>query len=362
MIKKGLVLFFIVLILFSGCTEKDIENNVIENVIKKQLQSIEDKDMKNYLTTIDKTKPEYVAERKSWFRDIVFNNITTLDMEIIEILKTDENFVEAKIKQEYSYNNKEYSIVNSIKYVKRGNDWVDSDLIFSSISSDNFIIYYPKGEKEKAEIALRGAQRAYKEVYEKTGLIPEGKTVIKLYEDKERLRQSVKLSFPWRFSGWYEYPESIKCIIYNSKDKYFDVISHELVHKVTIKESNNNLPYWFAEGLAVYYTELYNVDIFKMNNTLDINKLEKLNLEKMEDNNLIRSYYTSSGLILNFIADKYGEDKIVELVKSLGEFPYVEGTNVEVDKVSIERFHKVIPKVLGITVKKLNEEWNNYEK
>ncbi|MGF7058290.1 hypothetical protein [Brassicibacter mesophilus] len=379
-IKKLKTLYIIIamLILISGCSKTDIDDKrnssegidgkdlvlkkEIEAVIKKQLSAIDENNIKDYLITINTIENEYIAERKSWFRDIQMNNITDLNITVLDIKSTKENEVIADLEQSYTFNNKKHNISFPVRYIKVDNKWLDSDIAFNILKTDHYIIRYPDGFKENALLAAKGAEEAYQNMINRIGIEPRDNTVIKLYQDHELLRQSVKLSFAWQFAGWYEYPESIKSKIYDTQQDYREVIEHELTHKITIGAANNNLPYWFAEGLAMYYTEFYDYDINNLNGKIlkemwSMKELEGKNLEAMTDNTLINRYYNSSGLIVQFIAQEFGKQKLNEIVLKLGEYSYIEGTGLETDKTSIERFHKVVSKVLGISVERLDKRY-----
>ncbi len=344
------------------------EKKTLEKVINDQLSAIQNMDLDLYLKTLDTSKKEYISEKKAWFRDIIINNIDDFSIEVLEITKGEEGVLLAEIRQSYTFNGNEYSVSFLNKYIKKDDKWVDSDLNFEMIETEHFTIEYLESQKEIAEVVAQASESGYTLIKNRIHKEPKDKTVIKIYNDLELLRQSVKLSFAWQFAGWYEFSESIKMgmpeirsisasDLKRSRER---VIAHELTHKITIGEANNNLPYWFAEGLATYFTDYYNWDVnrFKNSGSLwTINELENENLETMTDNAKIRKYYFSSGAITCFIAREYGEEKLSEIVEELGKYDYVEGTGGEKDNTSVERFHEVIPKVLGVTIEELDKKW-----
>lgn len=372
--NKKIVFLLIIssLLVLNGCSKKqEIEDikisDKIEELIQVQLTSIVHNDIESYIKTLDPSKPHYIAEKKSWFRDIVSSNIDDLEIEVIDSKKLNEKEVLVTLNQNYTFNGREYNLVFENKYIKNKDRWFDADLNFNEIETDHFVVKYLDGYEKTAQLAAEGAEEAYDIIIKRIGIKPKDKTVIKIYKDKELLRQSVKLSFAWQFAGWYEYPESIKTLVYDSKDIYKSIIAHELTHKITISVSNNNLPYWFSEGLAEYFTNYYNLNIDSLESydviwRWNIKQLENKNLETMTQNDDIRNYYASSGLIVRYISQKYGRDKVVDLVKALGKFTYQEGTGSEVDSIAVKRFEKILPEVLGKTVKQLEEEMEKYIK
>ncbi|MCT4618850.1 MAG: hypothetical protein N4A62_05625 [Marinisporobacter sp.] len=356
----GLVLLCI------GCINKEIKGQ-IEEFVEKQEVYVNEKSLDGYIDTISKEEPEYVAEKKSWMRDILENNIEKYDLEVEKIKILDDDKVSLKLRQSYQYEGKKYSIQIPLLLVKENGCWKDHDLLFDEMVTPHFRIKYHKNLKKYAVAIKNVCENAYSNVQKRYGEGIEGKTIIKLYENQELLRQSVKLSFSWQFAGWYEYPESIKTTEFEDEETYRKILEHELIHKITIKKSNNNMPYWFSEGVAVYFanfpnqpkdfqTKEYYLNTYR-DYEIDILKLEKANLEKMEEDKSIHCYYDSSGMVIKFIVEKYGVEKVKKIVEELGRFPYEEGTGSEINEQSIKRYHLVLEKVLGVCVEELNKEW-----
>ncbi|QZY54587.1 hypothetical protein [Crassaminicella profunda] len=365
--RKYLLLIVLSLILLcTGCVKKEIKGE-IQDFVQKQERSVNEKDLESYMNTISKEESQYLAEKKSWMRDIQENKIEdyTLNVEKIKILDTAK--VCLNLRQSYQYEGKKYNIEFPLVLVKEDDQWKDHDLLFDEIDTQHFKIKYLKNLEKYAMYIKSACEDAYENVQKRYGEKIEGYTTIKLYEDKELLRQSVKLSFSWQFGGWYEYPESIKTTEFKNEETYRKILEHELIHKITIKKSNNNMPYWFTEGLAVYFanfpnelkdyqTKEYYLNTYK-DYKIDILKLEKANLEKMEDSKSINCYYDSAGMIVKFMVETYGLEKVKKIVEELGKFPYDEGTGSEVNEKSIERFHLVVERILGMSVEELNKEW-----
>jgi hypothetical protein len=345
---------------------KEIKGEV-EDFVEKQEAYVNEKNLERYIDTISKEEPEYVAEKKSWIRDILENKIEKYDLAVEKMKVLGDDKVSLKLRQSYQYEGKKYNIQIPLLLEKEEGAWKDHDLLFNEMVTQHFRIKYPKKLKKYAVAIKNVCENAYKNVQRRYGEGIDGKTIIKLYENQELLRQSVKLSFAWEFAGWYEYPESIKTTEFENEETYRKILEHELIHKITIKKSNNNMPYWFTEGIAVYFANFPNepkeyqtrkhyLNTYK-DYKIDILKLEKANLEKMEDNKSIRCYYHSAGMIIKFMVEKYGVEKVKKIVEELGNFPYEEGTGSEVNEQSIKRYHLVLEKVLGMRVEELNKEW-----
>ncbi|KXG74744.1 hypothetical protein [Thermotalea metallivorans] len=372
--KCSLFVVLCMTLLWPGSCSKEEEKakREIIDLIKYQEKLVNEKKVDEYVSTLSWKSPEYVAEKKSWMRDIKNNDIQgyTLAVEKIEIV--DQQVAYVDIIQNYHFQNKNYQMRYPLVVMKERGSWKDGDLKFNSIYTEHFEIKYFDSSKKYAKKIRTVCEEAYENVKERYGEAVEGITVIKLYKDKEMLRQSVKLSFGWQFAGWYEYPESIKTTEFEDAQQYREILEHELIHKLTIKKSNNNLPYWFAEGLAMYFSnfenqpEIYSTKTYYVNSYRDhwmnIEQLEKLNLEAMEREEEISNYYDGSGMIVKFMIETYGLNAVKKIVEVLGQYDYQEGTGAEVDRISVKRFHQVVPKVLGISVDELDGAWEKYLK
>ncbi|MBB6216861.1 hypothetical protein HNQ80_002966 [Anaerosolibacter carboniphilus] len=366
------VILFILVTLISSCSDKNqgIEEE-IRNFINQQEKLVLQKDVEAYIGTLSWESPEYVAEKKSWMRDIKSSDIQDYQLKIEDMdIRDNQAFVE--VNQSYRLKDDLYEVRYPLRLVKERGSWKDGDLKFENMKTKHFIIKYFSSSTKYAEKIRDVCEIAYENVQKRYGEGIEGTTVIKLYKDKEMLRQSVKLSFGWQFAGWYEYPESIKTTEFENAEDYREILEHELIHKLTIKKAENNLPYWFAEGLAMYFSNFQNEpEIYSMkdyylntykNKWMTIEKLEKLNLEIMEDEEEIQNYYDGAGMIVKFMIDTYGEERVKKIIEALGSYDYLEGTGAEVDTVSIQRFHEVIPKILEIDVTELDDSWKAYLK
>ncbi|TCO74975.1 gluzincin family metallopeptidase [Marinisporobacter balticus] len=365
----SVLILLILTLTYGACGNKEIKGEV-KIFIKNQENFTKEKDIEKYMDTISKEQEEYVAEKKSWIRDIKNNNIEdyTLTIEKLKILDVSKVYV--KIKQSYRYKEEKYNIVYPLLLVKEKGRWKDGDLNFEEMNTTHFKIKYLKKSKKYAKRIEKVCETAYNNITNRYGESINDCTVIKLYEDEERLRQSVKLSFAWKFAGWYEYPESIKTTKYEEEETYRKILEHELMHKFTISKSNNNMPYWFTEGLAVYFANFQNESKeYSKKSTylrtykgliMNIQEIEKANLEKMKDPKKIANYYDNAGMIVKFMVEQYGIQKVKEIVEILGEFSYKEGTGAEVDEQAIKRFHWILPKVIGINIEALNKEWEKY--
>jgi len=102
------------------------------------------------------------------------------------------------------------------------------------------------------------------------------------------------------------------------------VVSHEFMHIITLQLSRFHVPRWFTEGCSVYAEKLVNpawgreleMDIYS---AYEAGKLQKLsNFVEKKGFDLLHTYLLSS-LVIEYIRNTYGMDKIIALLKGFGE-------------------------------------------
>lgn len=327
--------------------------------ITTQTRAIRDQNLQAYLATLDPANQEFVAERKNWFLDLTehADKIQDFGLKPIRVTVLDDQKVLVTFEQSYTMNGEPYRITYQERFVKTESGLLDSDLNFETLATEHYTIKYLRPDREVAEKIAVDAELAYDRLMEKLEDKRLGKkTTIKLYDDLELLRQSVKLSFGWQFSGWYEYSESIKAnSLWGTAANYAIVIGHETAHELTIAAANNNLPYWYAEGLAVHYSGQMTAP---WDGTIvSLPELEAKNLEAMTAGEEVQQYYTVSGMVVQFLSDTYGAAKVNALTAELGSFPLGAGTIGVLDAANKQKFHTAAPSVLGVSMEELNTAW-----
>ncbi len=117
---------------------------------------------------------------------------------------------------------------------------------------------------------------------------------------------------------------------------------HEFAHVLTLQLSSYRVPRWLTEGLSVYEEGQAN-PVWARDQDFDlINAYENEQIIKVLDLNsafrsprILMAYY-QSGLLCGYLADTYGFDKIIDMLKAYGEgfstervFPSVFGRRVD---------------------------------
>jgi hypothetical protein len=110
------------------------------------------------------------------------------------------------------------------------------------------------------------------------------------------------------------HPDVIESETCHKKGCFKQVLVHEMTHAV-INTVNMNFLYWVSEGLAQYFADpLHKKIIFSKE---DINFFIKNNLYKNSNyyNFLKHNGYEISYWATKYFIEKYGEDKVLELIK-----------------------------------------------
>lgn len=359
-------IFIVTLIGFCSCSNKGNFQPCIKELIQSKIMAIEEKNIDKYLETVDKSNAEYYREQKRWIIDIASNNIENYYLEIINMEPIDEENIIAKLKQTYSLNGNDYSIEYDGLYIKTNDEWKDSGINFCIKETDNFVFKYIK-EDEKIDKVIKQAEKAMKTITERYGRTSDNKIQVKVYSDRELLRQSTKLSIEFQFTGWYEMGEALK--VYSGREigySYEKLFMHELTHKLTMEDTNDNMPYWFAEGLAMYFANFYidggnpiDKDWYcKDDFNLSIMELEKINLETLTEQFDRGVYYGVSGMIVQYIVQQYGQEKLLSIIDELGKYEFKDNLlNINFREDNQKKFRQVLIEVFNKDIEEISNEW-----
>ncbi len=371
--KRHIALLLVLVLLFlSSCVPKQTANMDIQasiaQLIETKEQSVKNGDLELLLSTIDPNDQELQTEQTNWLKDIKDNPVGNYSLKLLKLEETGAGIYKAKLKQEYTRGDKSYSLDYYNKYLLVGNRLVDAGNYFEVLQQGNITIDYAPSAKTLAQGTIESLNALYQENIKRWKLTPNRPLVIKMFDDVEELRQSIKLSM-WQCGGWYEYGESVKILTANrsmSKDQVLNVVGHEMTHLFTVEKAGGNLAYWFSEGLASYYegTEgrqspqalrrSMNVKL------LTIDELEELELEKLEDPQQISNYYNNAHLIVAYIVENYGEEKLMVILDELKKKPAYSGTTSENDQYYRAYLSEILPKELGMRdYEFFKEEWKD---
>lgn len=358
-----IILTTIILIISLNIKREDVPRG-IEISLDNITESVNAGDQGDFLNCIDENNREFFAEEKHLFQDMVLNPITDYKMTARQVKRLNDTEYIVRIKQSYTQGGDRSSISYDAVFKKYGEQYKFNDLYFKSIEKKYFTVkYQPSLEKEAVKLAgfIDEVHDNVRNIY---GKAPEDKTIIKLYDSNEVFNALIKPSIKFNMAGWYEYPESIKINLSSKmvrllpdntfRDHYFTVLSHELTHRINSIESNNNIPYWLAEGLATYVENKGKPNTAAQARSIE--ELEKINLEELTDTAEIDSYYRDAYINTSLIIGAYGVESIYRILEELGKYPLEKSTQGVVYMESNRRFHEVIGKLYGLDIRKFDEK------
>lgn len=266
------------------------------------------------------------------------------------------------------------------RYRREAGGWLHAGLASAEIPTAHFLVLYAlppealgegAAERElrlaRASRVAAQAERAYAIVTASYGEAPEGRTTLKLYPDRELLRQDSKITIARPFNGWAEPGESIKLWLNPDPARDFAaIVAHELVHKTTLTQARNQCS-WFAEGLA---NSLGSFEAMG-GNYLDggfhkredyarsLSWLEGIDPESVPDDATWWLYGGMAGALVDFIREEWGNEAPRRLVEALAARRRPEAAYVYalVDAAYREDLRAALAEVLGLDWAGLEERW-----
>lgn len=371
--KRLACILLALVLLLAACTApvnqagQEIESR-INTLLEQKVRSVKNTDLEGLMSILDPEDKELQTEQANWLIDIKSYPIEDYSLSLLKLEKVSETEYRAKLRQQYRKDSNDFELDFYNKYKLRNGKLYDGGNYFQELQQGNITIKYTAANKELAEVVIEDMNRLYQENIERWKLTPARPMVIKMFDDIEELRQSIKFSM-WQCAGWYEYGEAVKMYVaepFASRERINHVVNHEMTHLFTVEKSSGNLAYWLSEGIASYY-EMQESQrtpsqlLQEMNiRLLSIEELESIELEKLEDQQLISDYYNNSHIITAFIIERYGEEKIIEILNELSKLPSFEGTTSENDKHYREYLSIVLPRILGIEdYEDFKQQWQN---
>lgn len=223
------------------------------------------------------------------------------------------------------------------------------------LKTDHFDIYYYDGFEEMAQIGANYAEEAYDDLKIKFNHVLLKRIPLIFYNTHIHFQQTNTLPgfIPEGVGGFFEFMKGRVVIPYlTSLDQFRHVIRHELVHvfmtsKVlnVIKDhrviSDKYPPLWFVEGIAEYWS--YHWDT-QAEMVLRDAVLNNIFVPIKDMNRIYGSYlmYKEGQNFLEFVSNKYGEDKILKLLENIWRF---------------NKFEDVIEFTLNEKLEKIDADW-----
>jgi hypothetical protein len=297
------------------------------------------------------------------YRDAVTSDFS---IRVLKAVQVDDATIVATLCQHYLYGpqKEDRSVRYETRFVKTPTGWKDADLNFKVKETPHFVIKYPQNAEAKAAEVGAAAEIAYDTVVKELGFEARSKHVVKLYEDRKMIRETADIRVPYLYNGWSEAGESVKMYAYRKGSTEL-LIAHELVHNITLAITDSQ-PCWFSEGLAVYFgnrpfaggnpVELGESTVEELSRPMSF--LDENILYEMTDEETSSVYYNMSAMVVEFIVETYGLDKLQAILIEQSKYPrYESGYSNEREPEMQQRLYQSIETVLGLSKAEFNRQW-----
>ena len=245
-------------------------------------------------------------------------------------------------------------ILANVAFAQFGKNKVHiKDFDWSFIQTDHFDIYFANGGEKLTEFAADAAEKALKSIQQSFNYRINSRITIIVYNSQNDF-QETNITDDYLNEGIQGFTELFKnrvVIQFTGSYKQFrHLVHHELVHAVmndmfyggSVQNiiSNNitlQFPLWFTEGLAEYESLGWDVDT-------DMFIRDAAISEYLPDINRLDGYFAYRGgqSVFYYIANKYGKEKIGELLNKIK---------------GIGNVQEGIKATLGIDVEELGDRW-----
>lgn len=235
-----------------------------------------------------------------------------------------------------------------------------TDFKWQILKTEHFDIYYYPEMEDLAERGAFYAEESFTYLESKFNFSVTRKIPLIFYSSHLHFQQTniTPGHIPEGVGGFFEFLKGRVVIPSNGDINLFrKVIRHELVHvfmhsKVYFENKEHGRfdgtypPLWFVEGLAEYWStkwdaqaEMVIKDAVLHNYIVPLSQIYRIHGTYM--------MYKEGQAILTYIAEKYGEDKILLLMENIWKYG---------------KFSEVFEDVLGITYQQFDQEWTYYLK
>lgn len=357
------VILLCILVLLSGCVNGTTTEKSIEDNISTKVKSLDAQDLDMYLTTITQDDYYYKNEQIRWFTEMTQKGIQDIIIQVDGVVVINDNTAVATIHQSHK-NIEKFDFTWPALYQLEDGKWVDYGYNFEIEDADRFTIKYMEGETRVNDF-INMTNEAYDNLEPIFVERPHDSFEIKLFSDRELLRQRTIPSNAWLFTGWGEPDESLKLFTGHSDiNRYKGTVQHEVVHHITINICNNNLPIWLYEGVAMYYGSAYHgfensailSSLKKENLRMSVAELEVLDSSILTETEDIYNWYGQNFMYTAYLIDKYGHDKYMELWYEAGKKSFNDSAaNPNFWSQNNNTMVEVLMTVLGITKQELTE-------
>ena len=337
-------------------TEREALKNYFENMIK----AVEDNDRERFLSYQDETNELFYSEQEVWIEGLSQKKTEGWDVSVLVNNLTLETLENGSIELQINMKLDETDVSNHITYPinKRDGTWKVYDLPFKILSDGPINLYYLPSLESVAYKALTDVKSVVDLYTQNFGWEPEVLNV-KLYDSLEEISASVA----WVSLYGVALPfTSLKFLVQDGyTDVTHDLMKHEVVHMMLADLTNNNVPTFMHEGLAIFLASSVIKDSFGnlemdfkhseerekfiLENIEEIASIEMLNDVNYTDNSA--EIYQVGFLITNYLIQTEGLSKYLCMLALLKENEVIEDENPEFPQMAYERTVKALEQIYG---------------
>lgn len=198
------------------------------------------------------------------------------------------------------------------------------------LRSEHFIIYFTKDEKFAKQV-LNKSEIYYKQIAVDLGYqrysnfwLWNNRCKIYLYPDHNSYLKTT--SSPAWSHGQANYTNKTVSGYAGSRLFLNSILPHELGHLIfrDFVGFKGEVPLWLDEGIAQWQERLNSnavtneaVRLLKVGKLIPLKEIMELDIRKIEDEELVRVFYTQSASLIDFLMRKYGTDKFTTFCQQL---------------------------------------------
>ncbi|TQR18670.1 hypothetical protein [Psychrobacillus vulpis] len=348
------------------------EINLVKSYFSQMVEAIENNDEEGFLKFQNKSNSLFYKEQERWIEEAIFKknqgyNIT-VHLRKVNLISLEKGTIELSVNMKYQDTESNNKVTYSI--LKLNNIWKIDDVPFEKITKGNIAVLYVTDLEEQAQMVLNEASDII-ELYSREFDWEPKEITIKLYDSMEQVSATV----PWTgLAGWNETGESLKLMIPSMvPNNSFNILAHELSHKMLSDFSNDNLSLYLQEGVASFLQSVVEKDETDKP-TINLNNLAEVEQRLLENEELVflpisdmnkldytQSFEISSFgfLLADYLITTQGFDTFFSMVKDLANDPYIDSRSEHKLQILSERTTKALEKVFG-PVNQLSEDYANY--
>lgn len=349
-----------------------IEQEALKTYFDNMIKAVEDNDRETFLSYQDETNELFYSEQELWIEGLHQKKTEGWDVSVIVNNITLETLENGSIELQINMKLDETDVSNHITYPinKRNGTWKVYDLPFNKLSDGSINLYYLPSLENVAKSILADVKSIVDLYTQNFGWEPEVLNV-KLYNSLEEISASVAWASLYGVATPFT---SLKVLV---EQDYTDVIhglmKHEVVHMMLTDLTNNNVPDFMHEGLAIFLATSVTKD---SSGTLEMdfkhseerekfileNTEEIITIDRLSDVNYTyntREIYNVGYLITNYLIQMEGLDKYLSMLTLLKENDVIENGNPEYPKLAYERTVEALEQTYG-PIEQISESYINY--